>query len=101
MSSVNLYINKELKPPRYKHFASGYKISNSILTKIQVGRSDQKQHKFIDSPQCDCHFREEFSSDYFLDCFLYSSERQVLFDLFEHYISNFKTFTKQEKLEMI
>ena len=99
------HINKELKPPRYKHFARGNKISNSILTKIRVGRSDLKQHKFtiglVDSPQCDCHFREESPSHYFLDCFLYSSERQVLFDLFEHYIPNFKTFTKQKKLEII
>ena len=94
-----------MKPPRYKHFARGNKISNSILTKIRVGRSDLKQHKFtiglVDSPQCDCHFREESPSHYFLDCFLYSSERQVLFDLFEHYIPNFKTFNKQKKLEII
>ena len=55
----------------------------------------------VDSPQCDCHFREESPSHYFLDCFLYSSERQVLFDLFEHYIPTFKTFTKQKKLETI
>ena len=70
-----------------------------------MGRSDLKQHKFtiglVDSPQCDCHFREESPSHYFLDCFLYSSERQVMFDLFEHYIPNFKTFNKQKKLEII
>ena len=99
------YINKELKPPKYKHFARGNKVSNSLLTKIRVGRSDLNQHKFtiglIDSPQCDCYFREESSSHYFLDCFLYVPERQVLFDLFEHYIPKFKTFTKSKKLDII
>ena len=76
------YINKEQKPHRYKHFARGNKISNSLLTKIRVGRSDLNQHKFtiglVDSPQCDCLYREESPSHYFLDCFLYLPERQVL-----------------------
>ena len=65
-------------------------MSNSLLTKIRVGRSDLKQHEFtiglVDNPQCDCFFREESPSHYFLDCFLYVLERQVMFDLFEHYI---------------
>ena len=99
------YINKERKPTRHKHFSRGNKISNSLLTKIRVGRSDLNQHKFtiglVDSPQCDCHFREESPSHYFLDCFLYLPERQVLFDLFEHFIPNFITFTKKKKLEII
>ena len=78
---------------------------NSPLTKIKVGRSDLKQHKFtvglVDSPQCDCLFREESSIHYFLDCFLYLPERQVLLDLFEHYIPKFKTFTKRKQLDII
>ena len=40
-------------------------------------------------------------SHYFLDCFLYSPERQVLFDLFEHFIPKFKTLTKQRQLDII
>ena len=59
------YIKKEFKPPKYKHFARGNKYSNSLLTKIRVGRSELKLHKFtiglVDSPQCDCHFRKESS----------------------------------------
>ena len=99
------YINREKKPPRYKHFARGNKMSNSLLTKIRVGRSDLKLHKFtiglVDSPQCDCFFREESPSHYFLDCFLYVPERRVMFDLFEHYIPNFRNFKKKKKLEII
>ena len=99
------YINKKSKPPKYKHFSRGNKISNSLLTKLRVGRSDLNQHKFtiglVDSPQCDCLFREESTSHFFLDCFLYVPERQVLFDLFEHYIPKFKALTKKKKLEII
>ena len=99
------YVKTEFKPPRYKHFSRGHKLSNSLLTRIRVGRSDLNQHKFtiglVDSPQCDCHFREESPSHYFLDCFLYTSERRSLFELIEHYIPRFSNFTKSKKLEII
>ena len=99
------FINNEFKPPKYKHFQRGNKNSNSLLTRIRVGRSELNQHKFtigqIDSPQCDCNFREESPSHYFLDCFLYQLERQTMLDLFEHYIPKFKTFTKKKKLDII
>ena len=67
---------KEIKPPRYKHFSKGNKLSNTLLTRIRVGRSYLNQHRFTighaDSPECLCHHREESPSYYFLDCFLYS-----------------------------
>ena len=90
-----------MKPPKFKHFARGAKISNSLLTKIRVGRSNLNQHKFTiglaDSPECLCHSREESPSHFFLDCFLYLPERQTLFDLLEHYIPKFKNLTKKQK----
>ena len=50
----------KMQPPRYKHFARGNKLTNSLLTKIRVGRSDLNQHKFtiglVESPMCDCHY---------------------------------------------
>ena len=94
-----------MKPPKFKHFARGAKISNSLLTKIRVGRSNLNQHKFTiglaDSPECLCHSREESPSHFFLDCFLYLPERQTLFDLLEHYIPKFKNLTKNRKLDII
>ena len=105
LTDFKLYIKTELKPPRYKHFSRGKKHSNTLLTKIRVGRSDLNQHKFtiglVDSPICDCHYKEESTSHYFLDCFLYTPERQILFGLFEHYIPKFANFTKAKKLEII
>ena len=94
-----------MKPPKFKHFGRGSKISNSLLTKIRVGRSNLNQHKFTiglaDSPECLCHSREESPSHFFLDCFLYLPERQTLFDLVEHYIPKFKNLTKNRKLDII
>ena len=70
-----LFTNQEIKPSRFRHFARGNKLSNSLLTQIRVGRSDLNQHKFSigfsESPECKCHFREESPSHFFLDCFLY------------------------------
>ena len=96
---------KTLKPKKYKHFQKGNKNTNSLLTRIRVGRSELSQHKFsvgqIDSPECMCHHREESPLHYFIDCFLYLQERQTMFQLFEHYIPNFKNFTKKKKLNII
>ena len=81
------------------------KYSNSLLTRIRVGRSYLNQHTFsighADSPECLCHHREETPLHYFLECFLYSQERQALFGLIEHYIPNLSSFTKQKKLDII
>ena len=82
------FTKTDLKPPKYKHFSKDNKCSNPLLTRIRVGRSYLNQHKFsighADSPECLCHHREESPSHYFLECFLYSPERQALFSLIEH-----------------
>ena len=96
---------KDLKPTRYKHFAKGNKYSNSLLTKIRVGRSQLNQHTFsiglTENPKCLCHFKEESPLHYFIDCFLYTQERQTLFSLIEHYYPHFKNLNKHQKLEII
>ena len=102
LTDYKMYNSKEIKPPQFKHFSKGNKLSNSFLNRIRVGRSFLNQHTFsirhADSPQCLCYFREESPSHYFLDCFLYSPERQALFNLFEHYILKFPNFSKHKKL---
>ena len=47
------------------------------------------------------HFRTESPEHYFLDCFLYSPERQTLFSLIEHYVPYFNRLTKKKKLDLI
>ena len=94
-----------MKPIKHKHFNRGNKFTNSLVTRIRVGRSALNEHKFVigqsESPQCLCYFRSESPSHYFLDCFLYSPERQILFSQIEHYIPNFLRLSKQKQLEII
>ena len=94
-----------LKPKKIKHFSRGNKYTNSLLTRIRIGRSDLNQHKFTigltDSPECDCHFKEESPKHYFMDCFLYTQERQQLFKLIGHYIPKFEKTNKNVKLDII
>ena len=93
------------KPTRHKHFSFGSKLGNKLLTQIRVGRSELKLHKytlgFSESPECQCHSKSESPEHYFLQCFLYSPERQVLLNLFEHYIPTFKNLNRKKKLDIL
>ena len=66
---------------------------------------DLDQHKFTiglsDSPECLCHCKSESPEHYFLDCFLYSIEHQIMFDLIEHYVPNFTRLNKKKKLDLM
>ena len=105
LEDFKIHTKTEMKPTRFKHFSRGNKLSNSLLTRIRIGRSMLNQHGFsiglADSPECICHYREESPSHYFLDCFLYLQERQTLLDLFEHYIPKFDKLSKKAKLDII
>ena len=96
---------KMFKPPKFKHFSRGSKSGNMLFTRIRVGRSYLNEHKFsiglVDSPDCLCHYKFESPEHFFLDCFLYSPERRILFGLIEHYVPFFQNLTKKKKLELI
>ena len=90
---------------KYKHFSKGSKIGNSLLTRIRLNRSNLNLHKFTiglsDSAECDCHAKKETSEHYLTTCFLFSGERQILYNLVEHYIPNFKNKTKAKQYEIL
>ena len=96
-------LKRDLKPIKYKHFSKGSKIGNSLLTRIRLNRSNLNLHKFTiglsDSAECDCHAKKETSEHYLTTCFLFSGERQILYNLVEHYIPNFKNKTKAKQYE--
>ena len=95
----------ELKPPKIKHFSKGSKYGNSLLTRLRVGQSELNLHKFsvgqIEKPDCACHEKQESTKHYILDCFLYTTERQKLFLLVEHYIPKFKGLSKAAKYNIL
>ena len=55
----------------------------------------------VQTPECSFQHRSESPEHYFHPCFLYSQERQTLFDLFEHYIPNFPNLNRKRKLDII
>ena len=105
LQEFKLQLKEDLKPNKIKHFSKGPKYSNTLLTRIRVGRSDLNLHKFsvglVDKPDCICHAKQESTLHYFLDCFLYAAERQTLFDLVEHYKPNFSRLKRNSKVELL
>ena len=95
----------DMKPLKIKHFSTGSKVSNSLLTRFRTGRTTLNLHKFtigqVDDPSCTCHFKEESATHFLLDCFLYTAERQTLFSLVEYYIPKFITMNKKSKYELL
>ena len=91
----------EFKPKKIKHFSKGSKIGNTLLARIRLNRSDLNLHKFTigfsETPECLCHAKKESSLHYLMECFLYSGERQTLYNLVEHYIPNFLQLNKTKK----
>ena len=45
LADFKVQIKKDFKPVKYKHFAKGSKIGNTLLTRIRLERSDLKLHK--------------------------------------------------------
>ena len=92
-------------PKKYKHVSKGSKIGNSLLARIRLNRSDLNLHKFsiglFESAECVCHANKESTKHYLTECFLYSGELQVLFNIVEHYIPNFKNKSKVKQNEIM
>ena len=95
----------DMKPAKYKTFSVGYKYSNSILTRFRTGRTDLNLDRFTiglsTDPSCQCHHKVESSEHFILDCFLFTVERQKLFEQVEHLIPNFSKFNKKEKFHIL
>ena len=105
LSDFKLKLKDTFKPFKNKHYAKGSKIGNILLTRIRVDRSDLNLHKYTiglsDTPACDCHAKQESSLHFVIDCFLYSNERQTLFNLVEQFIPNFNRLNKRQKYESL
>ena len=95
----------DMKPAKYKTFSVGYKYSNSILTRFRTGRTDLNLDRFTiglsTDPSCQCHHKVESSEHFILDCFLFTVERQKLFEQVEHLIPKFSKFNKKEKFHIL
>ena len=95
----------QLKPAKVKYFAYGGKLPNKLLTRLRVGKSHLNCHSFItgksESPACLCYEKNETVLHYLLFCFLYTVERQVLFDQVAQYLPNFLRFPQSKKVDIL
>ena len=98
-------LKQQYKPTRHRHFDKGSQTGNKLLTRLRLNRSFLKDNSFTigltDDPSCACGHRRESTSHYLLDCSLYTSERQTLFDQISLLISQFKTFSKTRQLNIL
>ena len=105
LEDFKYHLKFELKPQKIKHFSKGSKNGNSLLTRLRVGQSELNLHKFsvgqVEKPDCACHEKQESTKHYILDCFLYTTERQKLFLLVEHYIQKLNGISKTAKYNMV
>ena len=81
------------------------KIGNTLLTRIRLERSYINLHALnichFESADSLCHAKNESSFHYLIDSFLYSSQRQTLFNQVKHYFPNFKQLNKNKKYEVL
>ena len=94
-----------IKPDKFKHFRVGSKELNSIFTRFRTGRTNLNACNYsiglTDDPSCICHYKSETSEHFLLDCFLYSTERQTLFNLAEYLIPFFMQLNRKEKYNIL
>ena len=73
-----------LKPKQCRLYNIGSKFANSIHTQLRIGRSQINQHLFAigrsNTQACLCGCPVESTQHFLLDCFLYSIEREELFN---------------------
>ncbi len=94
-----------LKPKKHKHFQRGLsKFSISMLTQLRVGHSKLNLHLYTinksDTDLCICS-KVENVSHFFLKCYLYNTERMVLFAKISIYVQNFVKLPDYKKLNII
>ena len=86
-------LKDRLKPPKNKAYSLGSKLGNKLITRLRVGRSYLNSHSYTvgktQSPSCLCHEKQETTRHFLLHCFLYSIERQQLFDQVKEIIKRF------------
>ena len=70
-----------------------------------MDRSDLNLNKYTigysDTPECQCHAKQESLHHFIIHCFLYSNEPQTLYNLVEQFIPNFNRLNKRQKYEAL
>ena len=74
------------------------------MTRLRLGRSFLNSHAFAigrsKNPSCLCHHKNETPLHY-LECFLYTIERQSLIDQVSQSVTNFGCLSKNEQVDLL
>ena len=98
-----------LKPKKCKLYNYGSKYANSIHTQLRIGRSQLNEHLFAigrsGTQGCLCNFPIESVEHIICDCFLYSSEREALFNYIRNtrniLSSNLETYNRKSLVSVL
>ena len=94
----------QLKPRKIRHFAFGSKRGNALWTQLRIGRSLLNGNGFeiglSVSDLCLC-LRSESVSHFFNECFIFTEERNELYNSMEQILPKFKTFSNKVKLDIL
>ena len=95
-----------MKPKKHRLHNIGSKFGNSIHTQIRLNCSQLNSHLYSfglsSTPNCLCQVQET-TKHYLLDCFLYSIERNELFDKLKGVLERKHTdnYSKTELLQIL
>ena len=83
VESFKIYLNKYIRPPGHSLFGLSDKIGIKLLTKIRVGFSDLREHRFNHNfncvfSACRCGLDDETPAHFFLCCPMSHLERESL-----------------------
>ena len=98
-----------LKPKRCKLYNIGTRYANSIHTQLRIGRSNLNSHLFAigrsTTQGCMCNCPTETVEHVLLECFLYNTERQELFDYIRNtrhiLCSGLETYNKKSLVSVL
>ena len=106
VDEFKLYIQKEVKPKRYKFYAKGQKYKCSLLTRIRVGRTILKEHSFLiglsDTMSCPkCDNNQESPIHFITTCPFFTEQREIMITKMLQFIPDFKNLPKKRQYEIL
>ena len=108
--SHNLFRNtflKFIRPVQRKTFNINDSVGNKLLTRLHLGFSHLREHKFrhgfrgILNPLCPCSIEAETTAHYFLRCHFYDANRSALMNELNEIDSYFSTLNKNKFIDLI
>ena len=109
-TSCNLLCNtllKFIRPVQRKNFNINDSVGVKILTRLQLGFSHLREHKFrhgfrnILNPLCSCSIKAETTTHYFLGCHFYNAKTSALINELNEVGISFSSLNENKFIDLI